>query len=212
MGGVNSGTWCRGSTKAKLEDCKRIEVGKLHKDGLLKPGLRFGWGWTRDDKQIGNICIETYTDHIRLIYKWTRGDSPCKDENQRVPIDYTPCHYGGSRPWFRCPNCLKRVGLLYDARGAFSCRHCSGLAYRTQSESELDRLFTKKHKFERSISDESGYPSKPKGMHQTTWRKLMNRYIRYQKASDTMIDLAINYGDVDAAKAAATRMMKEAGG
>ena len=57
-----------------------------------------------------------------------------------VALDWTPCPFGGARPWFRCPlvvggePCGRRVRILYRPWGAryFGCRHCYGLSYRTR--------------------------------------------------------------------------------
>ena len=56
-----------------------------------------------------------------------------------VALDWTPCPFGGARPWFRCPlvvdgePCRHRVRILYRPWGAryFGCRHCHHLTYRT---------------------------------------------------------------------------------
>ena len=43
---------------------------------------------------------------------------------QRIPIIWTPCHFGGSRPWFRCGRCGQRVGKFYSTGVALHCRCC----------------------------------------------------------------------------------------
>jgi hypothetical protein len=56
----------------------------------------------------------------------------------KVKLVKKPCHFGGRRWWFCCPNvvngqvCGKKVGALYlpfvDGKG-FACRKCHNLAY-----------------------------------------------------------------------------------
>jgi hypothetical protein len=52
-----------------------------------------------------------------------------------VGIERTPCHVGGSRPWFICPalGCGRRVAILYGG-GIFACRLCFQLAYASARE------------------------------------------------------------------------------
>ncbi len=48
-----------------------------------------------------------------------------------VAVEWTPCHYGGARPWFVCPECGRRSGRLYAGR-RFACRLCRGFRYESQ--------------------------------------------------------------------------------
>ena len=34
------------------------------------------------------------------------------DQRQSIPIIWSWCHFGGWRPWFRCPFCQRRIGKL----------------------------------------------------------------------------------------------------
>ena len=48
-----------------------------------------------------------------------------------VKLLSTPCNYGGNRLWFECPQCRRRVGVLYGCK-VFSCRYCKNLNYPAQ--------------------------------------------------------------------------------
>lgn len=50
---------------------------------------------------------------------------------QNVLINQTKCNYGGTRKWFICPNCNRRVGTLYrkPVSSHFYCRNCQNLTY-----------------------------------------------------------------------------------
>jgi len=50
---------------------------------------------------------------------------------QAVRIVSTRCNYGGLRAWFVCPQCNRRVGVLYrkPLLTHFLCRHCQNLSY-----------------------------------------------------------------------------------
>ena len=45
MGGPGSGHWYRLSKKDTVEGYRRLDVRRWQRDGLLKPGTRFSWGW-----------------------------------------------------------------------------------------------------------------------------------------------------------------------
>lgn len=57
-----------------------------------------------------------------------------RDTGQRVCLTHTVSTVQGNsgiRPWFLCPSCDRRVGILYRKQnaGPFLCRHCHGLSY-----------------------------------------------------------------------------------
>ena len=81
-----------------------------------------------------------------LVFSSRRSpDSDWKPVEQRVPITWTACHFGGHRAWFRCPvyfkgrYCGRRVALLYGAGDLFACRHCYGFAYASRQETPTYR-------------------------------------------------------------------------
>ena len=104
-----------------------------------------------------------------------------KDYCYKIRLDKTPCHYGNYRYWFNCPNCNKRVGVLYCA-GAFVCRHCIGANYATQLMQPIDKLFRKvakiRHRLQWQAGIAHGHGAKPKGMHQKTYDRLVSEHDR----------------------------------
>ena len=107
---------------------------------------------------------------IRLDYSF-RGKSYAYD----VGITTSSCHYGNYRYWFNCPNCNKRVGVLYCA-GLYVCRHCIGANYASQLMQPIDKLFRKVEKIRHRLGWPQGiahgHGNRPKGMHQQTYFKL----------------------------------------
>lgn len=107
-----------------------------------------------------------------LSYRVRKDGGEWKDLRYVVPLARTPCHFGGSRVWFRCPKCRRRVAILYGGKH-FLCRHCHKLPYRSQGENRLDRTMRRaNHYFDRIRSDDHGMLlEKPKGMRwKTYWR------------------------------------------
>ncbi|MEW8342151.1 MAG: hypothetical protein AB2708_20080, partial [Candidatus Thiodiazotropha taylori] len=58
----------------------------------------------------------------------------------------------------------------------YRCRHCHNLPYRSQNESELDRLIRKSRKLRRRLSSTENLNEpvmrEPKGMHHSTFYRL----------------------------------------
>ena len=95
--------------------------------------------------------------------------------DHEIQITRTPCHLGGSRPWFLCPECDKRAAILYLAHNRPCCRACLNLVYRSSRESELERLRRALSKARTKIEwapyamGEIGV--KPKNMHWRTYAR-----------------------------------------
>jgi hypothetical protein len=133
-----------------------------------------------------NIAIKPKTNSIELSYSISREDQK-EEVNYTVQLSWTPCYYGGKRPWFICPGrgCNKRTANLYLMGKYFLCRHCHNLAYSSQRDSEEFRLLHKARKICRKLGAktvEDLYTTpKPKGMHQKT----------YDRQYDEAIDLGL---------------------
>ena len=101
-----------------------------------------------------------------------------------VSITLTACRFGGSRPWFTCPQCGKRVAVLFRGKAGMGCRECMGLYYETQRASgsmktllRLRRMRAKLGATSLSVLDP--FPPKPKGLR---WRSYLKRWRLYQAA------------------------------
>src|SRR5262249_45354867 len=94
---------------------------------------------------------------------------------QVIPLDWTPCHFGGTRPWLRCPRCARRQAVLYSRATVLLCRPCLRLPYASRGTTAEDRLYQQADKLRkrlgasRTLSDPISPRKKPKGMH---WRGL----------------------------------------
>lgn len=159
-------------------DMSALDVRKVQRDGLLKPGHSFGWNWTRNGNTLASINIKVGTDSVTLDYRNRRHGGEWKAMSYPVPLNWTSCNYGGQRAWWLCPavGCGRRVAVLYGGT-VFACRHCQRLAYKSQNETPGDRAYRRAN----ALRDRLGWVpgvihgagSKPKGMHwQTFWRML----------------------------------------
>lgn len=147
------------------EHCRRIDVRHWRRTGTLRDGYRGSWIWRVGDEPAGSIGYAVDADHVTLDY--IADGAPIVE---RVPLDRTPCRFGGSRAWFRCPRCGERVALLYMRGTRFACRHCQRVSYASQSEDAVGRTWRKQAQAEAHLGE--GW-ARPKGMHRSTHARLM---------------------------------------
>ena len=88
----------------------------------------------------GEVAVRINTSAAVITYRTCEPDErEWKPVEQRIPIEWTACHFGGGRPWFRCKAtsngqyCGRRVAL-YLLDSIFACRRCYGLGYASQLE------------------------------------------------------------------------------
>ena len=58
-----------GQGKSKTTAYKELSVGKLAKDGLLKPNIRYKLEWKRRGRVVAAVTITTEQDRIKLDYQ-----------------------------------------------------------------------------------------------------------------------------------------------
>jgi hypothetical protein len=81
-----------------------IDVRDWHGDGLLRSGQAFSISWSRGGEPLGNINVDPLGDAVVLLFhRISSGKEKSQATEQRVPIVWSRCHFGGFRPWFRCP-------------------------------------------------------------------------------------------------------------
>ena len=104
-----------------------------------------------------------------------------EEVKETVPLEWTPCNFGGGRPWFLCPGagCGQRVAVLYGPGRYFLCRHCYDLGYESQRENKMHRALRKAQKIRERLGGTANmtepFPEKPKGMHWRTYERLCAR-------------------------------------
>lgn len=173
MGGCGSG---RMGWRAKAERALKLDISQLKKRDCLKPGYTFTWRWTWTSGDSSSINITTRDNALVLNYRSRNYGEEWLDQEQYIILVHTECNYGGTRPWFICPQCSRRVGVLYS-RGLFLCRHCSRVAYSSKSENLPDRMLRKANKIRDRLGADYGVQNplrRPKGMHWNTFWRLKN--------------------------------------
>lgn len=133
------------------------------------------------------LPISRYREHLRqgnaqsIEVSYTHRNKPYK---YSIQLSKSACHYGNYRHWWLCPNCSKRVAVLYCA-GAYVCRHCIGANYSSQLQTKTDRIYTKlnalRERLGWSVGIINGIGSKPRYMHHSTYNRLVNEYERLEQ-------------------------------
>ena len=176
MGGIGSGRRYQGG-KGTTSDYSAIDARWLQRQGMLAPGMTSTLRWSRGGQTVASIQVRAETGHVILSYRSQSHGGEWKAMEYPVFLDWTDCHLGGRRAWFRCPaqGCGRRVALIYGG-AIFACRHCHQLAYASQREAGYDRAARKADRLRDKLGWEPGIlnggGAKPKGMHWRTFKRL----------------------------------------
>lgn len=169
--------------KSCTDDLWALDVRRLARDGLLQPGRSFAWSWMRNGTTVATINITPGSYSVTLDYRHKPHGGEWQDKSYPVRLAHSACNLGGQRSWWLCPvvGCGLRVALLYlGGSGIFACRHCYGLAYRSQQETAHYRTFRRADNLRARLGWVPGvaHPmgSKPKGMHWSTYSRLTANY------------------------------------
>ena len=127
MGGFDSTRWNRVSTKDTVERYHSIDINRLNREGCLQPRYRGSWQWMRDGERVAWIELRREDDRLHLSYRAGPQGGDGRAVEQSTSIVWTPCRFGGTRPYFICPGmangiaCSRRVTKLYGAARYFLC-------------------------------------------------------------------------------------------
>ncbi len=169
------------SRKATTDACLQVDIRKLARDGLLKPGAE---GSFLERKSKYEIRLVSGQDRMRFQHGLSMLAGFRRLAEDVVTIDWTECNYGGSRPWFLCLGCGRRVGILYGRRvkrdgsklpvrnRTLKCRQCHDLGYASQHDEWDQRMRRRANKIWARIGGR--YGNKPKRMHWRTYDRLVD--------------------------------------
>ena len=144
MGGPGSGRGYQWkSTKTTLDEVHLLDVRWLQRHGYFTPWPRL-MSWHCGAHPAGSINVSLQPEGLVLEYRYHLVGGAWEAVRQVVPLTWTPCHYGGQRPWLRCPGCQRRVALLCLGGKWFLCRHCYALPYGSQQETAEDRHYRRR--------------------------------------------------------------------
>ncbi|MGI8419222.1 MAG: hypothetical protein ACR2LN_01105 [Candidatus Levyibacteriota bacterium] len=130
------------SSRIEVEECLTFDAACLHSLKFLtcEKQAYFRQAKITYNTFLGQFEIDckvwtTLPDpHIEVLYFQDREYGEKEKFHYKIFITTTPCHFGGFRYWFLCPNmdCKKRARSIYARSGLFLCRHCHNLTYRSR--------------------------------------------------------------------------------
>lgn len=157
------------SKRLTVEHVQSFDVRVLHGVGALReplasfPMVSFRWPGI-----------------IRLTANKWRVDMTFRSGAiQTIWLRWSPCNYGGHRPWFVCDRCNKRAGKLYNGGDFFICRQCLQLRYASQRRGAKSRRYLQALKLRLRLNGIANlnepFPDRPKRMHQRTFDRLRRK-------------------------------------
>src|SRR5437763_483333 len=122
---------CYGRRRAR-EEVKNTPVNLIHLSGLvgeyqqdwqrkvlLTPGASHSLTWqSTTGEQVAFLRIQAEPEWVLLRHRYKSRMEDWQEIEEVVPLTWTPCHFGGERPWFLCPGavrgryCGRRVAVL----------------------------------------------------------------------------------------------------
>lgn len=174
MGNSSSGRW---GGRQRCQHYLAIDVRDWQQRGLLDDlGTCFLVMRGHD-----NINVGVDADHVVLNHVSESGEP----HFEPIALERTPCNYGGTRPWFRCPSCHRRCAKLFLQRGRFLCRVCHRLGYVSQLAASGDRPRIMAQRIRLRLCGDANlcvpFPPKPEGMPWRTYYRLRAKGERYEQ-------------------------------
>lgn len=178
----------------KVDHCRTLNINRLVMTGVIKKGVGQSGTWVWTDSETGekksSIGYESNAwdlgdAYLRVQYTLTESG---KAMDYNIPLIATKAHFGGVRFWFKCPLTGRKVTKLFLPYGAtvFACRQAYRLKYASQSQGYFDRVINKKWKIVRKTGGYD-YPVKPKGMHDKTFEKVLDKYWAQEELCNRML-------------------------
>lgn len=120
MGARSSTRWRAVPTRNRVENCMTISTKRPRRRAPMPVKALGVWGWNQGTSLL--LCwflnedAKTGTRRV-LRLDFTRDKLPV---TQTVRLTSTTPHLGGSRWWFQCPGCGRRVMKLHLPGGVFA--------------------------------------------------------------------------------------------
>jgi hypothetical protein len=149
-----------------VEKHECIDVNELHRARAFTEKTRtfpwacFRWPW------LNKLTVD----------RWMISIEFSNQQRQRIPTIWSQCHFGGLRPWFRCPLCTHRAGRLYKVGPLCACRKGCNLRYASQRRGEKSRRYLQALKLRLRLGGVASlaapFPERPRRMHRRTYKRL----------------------------------------
>ncbi|MBI4591965.1 hypothetical protein HY733_00770 [Candidatus Uhrbacteria bacterium] len=185
--------------KTTCEEAKQLPISFLKKRGFFGYGPKSGdIRWSIADSQTGSIDLSVDAAHqaVRCSYTVSDENGEKHDYDYAIPIVRTSCFFGGSRYWFSCIGCKKRVGILYAGRRYFLCRTCLNFCYESQLTTHTGTMGFYIRFIHLDTSRQNGFQTRTKLFR----RRPTKRYERWLRKHDMIRDVARSASGLDIAQ------------
>ena len=183
MGGIGSGNLWRYGTRDTCEASLRIDIRYMRSKGFLKPGRQGTLSWSRGGETISSINYKCHEATLELDYRTRSAGGDWTPVNEHIAMERAAQPFVGTRRNFCCSRCNGRCLVLYGG-SRFRCRKCQNLPYTSQNRNAFDQASAKARKIRERLGDDGcfddPFPSKPKGMHWRTYKRLERQCERYE--------------------------------
>ena len=162
------------TVEALAADC--LDVRELYKAGALDgEWVTFRWPEFRWPA-VRKMRAARYLVLIELVNQTLP---------QQIQVSWTPCHYGGARPWLHCL-CGRRVARLFKGFGGYFCRPCCGdPIYESQRRSKKARAYLQAYRTRQQIGGSrpvvDPVPGRPYRMKRKTYARLCDGIERLER-------------------------------
>ena len=156
----------RSAQYTTTDSCVRLSIRALAREGFLAPGTTSTW-WFKSTRGVEKKLEATAgANLLRLVSGAVEA---------RAGLEWEPVHFGGTRPWLRCPRCSRRCVMVF-LHGAFGCRLCLRLVYPSTRQDRHGRIGRRLALVVRRMGGRPGEPPplarKPRWMRWPTFSRL----------------------------------------
>ena len=180
--------------KRSTNNMHALDIRQLHRAGLLQSGRSSAWRWTRGGNTVASVNLRASTGEVILSYRTRVNGDAWQAMDYPVAVTWTPCNYGGQRPWWQCRHCGRRVAVLYGGR-YYACRQCQNLNYESTRAAPDSKAFARADKLRKRLGWGAGVLNpmggRPKGVHATTYLRLLNQLIAHTDAAFQNLDCTV---------------------
>jgi len=181
--------------RVRLEDGLKLDLNRLVRQGLARPGFTVGpnvirWTYTYSGEEVASGFLTA--DMENPSAGWMRIQLGQFD--QTIYLQSRPRHFGGRQWYFICPGTNERVSVLWKLPGAsrFYSRHMwdGGVAYGSQFQTKFDRAVSAAQRIRTNLAGpewaalDGSDPPKPKWMRWRKYDRIMERADAYEAIAD----------------------------
>jgi len=185
----NNGGWNR--THGQVEKTPRIDSY----EAAIVEGWSTLFGYVDDGIPMAFDCCRYTLYGLEADREIVEVWHPKEGWGRELELSRKANGFGGDQAFFLCPACGQRVRYLYQVGAGFLCRKCARVNYRSQQETRSGTMYyydkgidlIEKHLDTCPCVRPDGFsfctwiPERPRYMHESTYRRYLRRFLRYQE-------------------------------